>query len=385
MSAPITVLELVVSSAVGGGPLHVLDVVRHLDRASFTAIVAAPGDGPLLARFRAAGVETHRVALNRLTPATLVRVCALARRRRVRMIHSHGKGAGLYGRLAGRLLRIPCVHTFHGLHHERYGGARRRLYIGLERALSARTQTVINVSASQEREGIALGLFAAEQSVVVPNGIDVKALDALVTDGPDEIGSTAPRAAVVGTVARFDAVKGLDVLLRAIRRVPGVTLVLVGGGAEEARLRAETAALGLADRVRFLGIVDGAPRLFRDWTLFVSASRREGLPLAILEAMACRLPVVASDVAGHREVVVPETTGLLVPPDDPAALASAIARLVADPALGRRMGDAGRARVVDNFDIGPMVNALSAVYRAVAEGRRPARARLGAGHAGRLL
>jgi glycosyltransferase involved in cell wall biosynthesis len=191
----------------------------------------------------------------------------------------------------------------------------------------------------------------------------VKALDALVTHGVDDVEAPSD-VLVIGTVARFDAVKGLEVLLRAVQRLPGVTLVLVGGGAEESRLRADAAVLGLGDRVRFLGIGDGAPRLFRGWAMFVSASRREGLPLAILEAMACRLPVVASDVAGHREVVVPGTTGVLVPPDDPATLASAIARLLADGALRQRMGDAGRTRVVQHFDVGPMVTALGAVYRA---------------------
>jgi glycosyltransferase involved in cell wall biosynthesis len=208
-------------------------------------------------------------------------------------------------------------------------------------------------------------MFRVERSVVVPNGIDVAALDALVAERPREDDGAGDER-VIGTVARFDPVKGLDVLVRALARIPKATLVLVGGGAQEARLRTDVAALGLGDRVRFTGVVERAPRLFGGWTVFASASRREGLPLSILEAMACRLPVVASDIAGHREVVAPATTGLLARADDPEAFATAIERVLSDAALARRMGEAGRARVVEGFAVAPMVEALAAIYRAAA-------------------
>ncbi len=372
MSSRIPVLQLLVSTAVGGGPKHVFDLVTRLSRSEFSFLVAAPADGPFFERFRKAGIETHALDLNRLNPVTLARLCRLARESGARLIHSHGKGPGLYGRLAGRLLGIPAIHTFHGIHYQDYSPLRRRLYLALERWLARLTRTAIYLSQAQEKEGIALGLAPASRSVVVPNGIDVAEIDALVGT------HAVPRSAlelnagdsVVGCVARFDAVKGLDVVLDAARRlrarVPRLRLVLVGDGPEATRLRRRAEALGLGSVVTFAGMIENAPTLYPAWDLYVSASRREGLPLAVLEAMACRLAVVATDIPGHQEVVVDGITGLLAPADDPGALAEGVAALLADKPRRERLGQAGRERVERAFPLAPIVKALEDVYRSCA-------------------
>lgn len=201
---PVRVLELLVSTAVGGGPKHVFDLVTRLSP-ELSPIVAAPPDGPFFERFRKAGIETHALALDRLSPWTLAQMLRVAREREVGLIHSHGKGAGLYGRLAGRLLGIPAIHTFHGLHYQDYSPTGRCLYLGLE-------------------------------------------LDNLV----------------VGSVARFDPVKGLEVLLEAVRRLqarlPRLRLVLVGDGPEMPRLSRLAGDLGLGSAVTFAGVVEDAAR-----------------------------------------------------------------------------------------------------------------------------
>lgn len=364
------VLHLVVSTALGGGPKHVLDVVTHLDPRRFIPLVAAPADGPFFARFEKAGIETHALRLDRLDPATLVRLCRLARHRGVHLVHSHGKGAGVYGRLAARLLGVPAVHTFHGLHHESYGALARRAYLALERGLARLTRTIVNVTEAQERAGLALRLFTSAQSVVIENGVDVRALDALVAmaGGAPRDGGVDPDDVVAGTVARFDRVKGLDVLLAGLaaartRLGGGVRLrgVVVGAGRENDALRARAAALGLDGVVSFPGAVEDAPRLFGGWDLYVSASRVEGLPLTLLEAMACRLPVVATDIPGHRRLVQHEVTGLLVPIDDAAALGGAIATLARSRERGV-MGAAGRWRVERSFALADTVARLQDVY-----------------------
>lgn len=369
-------LELLVSTSVGGGPRHVLDLVTRLSPTEFRPLVAAPADGPFFERFRKAGIEAHALALNRLDPRTLLAVCRLARRSRARLIHSHGKGAGLHGRLAARLLGIPALHTLHGIHYENYSPGRRRLYLGLERWLGRLTHTTISLSSAQEAEGIALGLYPRSRSAVVPNGIDVGELDARVVAGavPRDSQGLGPEDAVVGSVARFDPVKRLDVLLEAARslkeRIPRLRLVLVGDGAEGPRLRRLARKLGLENMAIFLGFVEDAPRLYPAWDLYVSAARREGLPLAVLEAMASRLPIVATDVAGHREVVVHGTTGILVPPEDPASLADAVAALLLDGSRRQRLGLAGRARVLQHFALGPMVRRIEELYHAAVAVRR---------------
>jgi glycosyltransferase involved in cell wall biosynthesis len=264
---------------------------------------------------------------------------------------------------------VPAIHTFHGIHYERYSRAGQALYLALERRLSRLTHTVINVSMSQEAQGLRLGLFTPARSVVIVNGIDVAELDHTVARAPIErrdLGLAADDL-VLGCVARFDPVKGLDVLLRAVSSLvpqyPQLKLVLVGDGSEAAKLRRLSEALDLSSRVVFTGAVEEAPRIFPAWHVYVSPSRKEGLPLALLEAMACQLPVVATRIPGHLDTVVAGETGLLAEPDDPKGLATAIARLLDDPELRKRMGRAARNRVEANFTIERMTSQIAGVYR----------------------
>lgn len=177
-------------------------------------------------------------------------------------------------------------------------------------------------------------------------------------------------AQVLGCVARFDQVKGLEILVESLRRLAGryprLVLVLVGSGRGERRLQEQVRKAGLADRVRFTGELADATRLFSTFDLYVSASRGEGLPLALLEAMACELPVVATRVTGHVDVVVDGVTGFLTRPGDSEDLARALGRLLDDPELRRRMGRAGRERVQAHFSLEPMVAHLARLYRQAA-------------------
>jgi glycosyltransferase involved in cell wall biosynthesis len=137
----------------------------------------------------------------------------------------------------------------------------------------------------------------------------------------------------------------------------------VGDGPEAAALRGLAGTLGLAGRVVFAGPVPDAARGLPALDLYVSASHREGLPLALLEAMVCGLPVVATAVPGHVDVVEDGVTGLLVPAADPAALAGAALALLDDPARRRRLGAAGRARAESRFAVSRLVAEIRALYR----------------------
>ena len=382
MTRPIRVLHLLVTTSPGGGPKHVYDLVRHLPRDQFETVVAAPRDGVFFDRFQDLGVDLVDLPLSRLGVRHLPLTMRLCRAHRIDIVHTHGKGPGLYGRLAARALGVPAVHTFHGIHYGSYSRLGQWLYLTLERRLSRLTHAIINVSRSQEAEGLALRLFRPEQSVVVVNGIDLEEMDHTIRQCPvrrETLGLTADDF-VLGCVSRWDPVKRFEILLQAVRRlasrIPGLALLLVGGGGEEARIRRLVAETGLQDRVIFTGFLGNPTRVYGILDLYVATSLKEGLPLAPLEAMGAGLAIVATDVPGHRDVIVRDQTGLLVPAEDSAALAEAIASLVADPDRRRRMGQAGRQRVLDHFAIRSMVVKTADAYHGAVAGngqREPTR------------
>jgi glycosyltransferase involved in cell wall biosynthesis len=221
----------------------------------------------------------------------------------------------------------------------------------VERRLDAHVAVGPRVARSLERTyGLAAGSVR-----VIPNGVSPAPpdADAVPLPGPGPL---------VGTVARLDPVKGIDVLLRAVAQLPTARLAVVGRGAEEPALRELAAALGLTDRVTWLGWSDRPRAYLPAFTVFVLASRAEGLPLSICEAMLAGLPVVATDVGSVADVVVDGETGLLVPPDDPVALAGALRRVLDDPALAARLGSAGRRRAEAELTDEAMARRYEALY-----------------------
>jgi glycosyltransferase involved in cell wall biosynthesis len=358
------VLQLIVSTQPGGGPQHVLAVAAWLRARRWRTIVAGPHDGALFERFRESGIETVELATNRFSAGTLAQLVRLVRERRVGLIHSHGKGAGLYGRLVARALGVPAVHTLHGLHFEQFGTAKRTAYLALERRLSRWTRIIVNVSRAQEAEGLALRLFEKRQSRIVVNGVDVARLGTAAAE-PGEaraalgLPSSAP---VVGSAARFDPIKRLDVLLEAVARVANGALrvVLIGRGSEERRLRELASARGLGGRVIFPGEILDAARLFRAFDVYATVSAKEGMPLAPLEAMAQGVPVLASDIPAHRELLGGASPALV--PGTPEAFGDALRALIADGGARATLAAEQRTRARSEFDVRQMLTTVEAIY-----------------------
>lgn len=311
-------------------------------------------------------------------PGTLGSLVRLLRARRIDVIHLHtATNLGAYFRLAGRLAGVPYVVTLHGSDVTAFG-RRRRLERRLIRWTLDGAAAIVAVSAALAESARArFALPAAPR--VIRNGIDLEAASAATATAAAAGGDAPalPPGRFVLSAGALDHVKGHDLLIRAwaglAAEFPDTSLVLAGEGdcgAEWHRL-AET--LGCAGRVRFAGALPRAQvlALMRRAALFVLPSRQEGLGIVLLEAGAAGCPVVAAEVGGVGEVVTAEETGLLVPPEDPAALAAAMRRLLADPALRDRLAGALQARVRDRFSSGAMARAYLEVYRECRRGRRP--------------
>jgi len=236
----------------------------------------------------------------------------------------------------------------------------RRKNVRLKRLLTSRLAAHVAVGERAAREIETLAGLRAGSIRTIHNGIADVELVPLPrpADGP-----------IVGSVGRLEHQKGYDTLLRALVELPGVTAVLVGEGTQRGPLEARAAELGVADRVLLPGWSDEARRHLTTFDVFCLPSRFEAFPLAVLEAMLAGLPVVASDVGSVAEAVHQGETGLLVRPDDPAGLATALRALVGDPDRARALGEAGRRLALERFTVGAMARAYESLYDEVL-GRR---------------
>jgi glycosyltransferase involved in cell wall biosynthesis len=368
------VLVLITLAEAGGAQTYVAQLlpglVEHHD-----VTVAAHGDGPLVEATRAAGarfvaLQDVRRALHPLRdPLGLLELVLLMRRLRPDIVHANSSKAGVLGRVAAVLARVPVrIFTVHGWAFSAYSGAASWLYRWADRLMAPLTTATICVAEGERARGLAARTCHAESTVVIPNAVDVAGTpQSSVPGNPPQIVS----------VGRLAPPKDALTLVRALPAVRSpFRALLVGDGPDRPAIEAERDAFGLEDRLELTGTRSDVRELLAGADAFVLASRSEGAPMSILEAMAAGLPVVASDVGGVGELVDDGVTGLLVPAGDAAALAAALDRLLADPALRRRMGAAGRELALRRFDVGEARRAHVELYaRALerASGRAPHR------------
>jgi glycosyltransferase involved in cell wall biosynthesis len=286
------------------------------------------------------------------------------------LVHCHSTKAGFLGRIAARLAGVPAVvFTSHGWQFVGEWPSWLRLAMLTAEWMTAWLSTaIICVSKYDRQVAIAHHIGRPDKLFVVQNGVDPTPWVASGDSHHKPADASCPRTAVM--VGRLAPPKDPVMLLEAWRRVPGNhRLILVGDG--PLRVDVETAIRreALRDRVEVLPPTTDIPALMRTAHVFVMSSRWEGLPLAIIEAMMSGLPVVATKVGGVPEIVSENETGLLVPTGDPEALAAALKRILDEPSLAYRMGQAGRRRALARFTEARMLAETNALYARVLAGR----------------
>ena len=321
---------------------------------------------------RAGGVAPDTVRMSgRLDATAGVRVARYVRIYGVDLVVAHTLRANLVGAVAARVARVPLVVTIHSpIARDTERRARNARNAWLQRLLTRWTDAYVTVSEGLKGEIVARGV-PASRVTVVRNGVEADRF--LAGDGAGfrrslpGVDDTCP---LVGTVALLRPRKGIEDLLRAaplvLRKVPSCRFI-VAGPAERAsygvRLRELCSELGIADRVVFAEHRDDVADLLAALDVFVLPSLfGEGLPLALLEAMAAARAVVATETEGNREVIEPGVTGRLVPPRDPATLAQEVVALLAEPSRGSAMGEAARNAVKQRFDAARMAAEAEAAY-----------------------
>jgi glycosyltransferase involved in cell wall biosynthesis len=392
MSTPVPVLAsrpvaakkvaTVITRLEGGAGQHALRGALSMDPARFEmAIITGSGDPALLDQAAAAGLEvlTEPALRAPIAPRSDLRALARLRdllgRRGFDIVHTHTAKAGVLGRLAAHRAGVPrLVHTYHGFpFHEFQGVPRRQAYVQIERGLGRITDLALCVGTGVAVEAVRRRLISPERIRTIGVVAERPAPAHAAPDGGAPEGSARSRAraalglaadaTVVGAVGRLTYQKAPGDFLAALRALdrPDVTGVWVGDGelaGEVAAQARETPGV----RVVLAGQRGNVLELLPAFDVFALPSRYEGLPTAVVEAMACGIPVVATAVNAVGDVVVPGETGLLVPPGRPGLMADAIRFLLDSPEAAARMATAARDRLGQRFGAEALREALTAAY-----------------------
>jgi len=374
MKQPLCILFLIETSDPGGAEIALTNLAAGLDRQAFRPVVGLLRAGWLSQQLRERKVETvilTRGAKGYADLRLLRSIMRTAKRVGADVIHSFMFYMNIYGAMAARLTRRPAIISVRGMGYD-FCCTRNILAYRLAARICTRMTAVSEEMAQYLREVTGV---AGRKLLTIPNGVD----SARFRPRPElrepvraECG-IPPEAPVIGTVGRLEAVKRQGDLLRALAtltpQIPDLHALILGEGSLRRELEALAGQLGVADRVHLPGFRDDVERVLPAMDVFVLPSISEGMPNALLQAMAAGLPTVASEVGGSAEVVDPGVTGLLVPAGDPYALAEAISGLLVDRARALCMGEAGRQRVEARYSEQAFLRRHQELYREVARGR----------------
>lgn len=361
----------------GGAAENAVQLTLGLGAHGWEAEFAGPPEARRHAILEAAHVPLHRLPLASgfgspgATARTVRALTRLISRRGYDLVHCHSGPSGVVGRIAARRAGIPAVYSPHSFPFiSELGRLRNAASLRAERTLGPSTAAILCVCEAERQIALERKLTAPERLHVVHNGCPPCDSSIAVDPALAELGRGGPLAA---SVAALRPQKRVDVWIDAaplvLERIPDARVAVVGDGPLERELRERAATNGLDRDARFDFMAFEAPaaRYLRALDALVLPSSWEAFPIGILEALACGVPQVATDVGGTGEAVTPET-GLLVAPDDPEALAAAVCELLADAPRRRHMEAASRARHAERFGLDRMVARTAAVYEAATVG-----------------
>ena len=363
------ILFLTTHMNTGGITRYLLTLTKFFQKKGHQVYVVSSG-GNAVAELEKEGARHEHLNIrtkSELSPKiywNVGKVCDIVRREGIDVVHAQTRVTQVLASWVRRLTGTAYLSTCHGFFKPRWS---RKLFPCWGRA-------VIAISAPVRRHLQDDLKVPAEKVVLIPNGVDVeefapgsehtrreKRRELGLADGP-----------VLGIIARLSDVKGHDVLVRSFQRViarfPEAQLLIAGQGKEENALKRLVRTLNLEEHVRFYPLVEQASGLLALFDVFVMPSRQEGLGLAIMEAQACGVPVVASRVGGIPDLIADRRTGILVPPGEPELLAEAIVTVLSDGKLARTIGANAREFIVQNFSAEKMAEETLKAYEKLKDG-----------------
>lgn len=369
------VLHIHASPNRGGSQKHTLLLCRELHRLGVFAAIACPGGEDYEKDIRESGITCVDLPSpqNQNIKSTVKRLCEIIQKQRYDLIHLHELRAEYWGWRVGRKFRnIPILTTVHNmLNYGPIPSQKRFVYRWLFKFMSRRFDRILCVSEFNRQNTIKYFGLNDEKCVTIHNGVELEEIENTPADPQILIKwGLDPGKPIVGVAGRMvHGLKGMDIFLRAMadvaREAPDCQFLIAGDGPDLMALKAIAKELSLTERVFFVGWSSNLISVMKSSTVWCMTSRWESLPRVMLEAMAAGCPVVATDVGGVREVILDQKNGVIIPPEDPNALAKAVTYLLKNRKAASDMARTGRTIIASHFTSSIHAEKTLKVYKEV--------------------
>ena len=360
------ILLITVRADLGGGPFHIDLILKNLVD-NFNFYMAAPLDEPYGIQWqqRLGKQNFFELPFRSFSVIRFLKLLFFIKKKSIRLVHSHGKGAGIYSRMLKVFLPgIKVVHTFHGIHLQQYNSFRRNIYIRIERLLSKLTNQFINVSAGEQKICLQNNLFDKNISRIILNAMNPIANPGKTKTEIRRDQSLPLERFIIISVLRFSYQKNLPLLVNIAEQLSEnkrILFLIIGDG--EQRKEIETVILEKKiDNIIILGFRTNVHDYLFASDIYLSTSLWEGLPYSLIEAASCGLPIVATNVIGNNEIVNDSENGYLFQLNNPEIAVEKILELESLPDLQKQMGKNSMSIADNKFQLASMIEQIEHIY-----------------------
>ena len=363
VNSRVNILYLITEFDIGGAEKMLYEVAAGIDRRKYNPVAAClTGHGPVGKKLSEAGVEVEYLDMQcKMDLRIFPRLVRLIRKQNIHILHSYLFHANFLGRIAGRIAGVPII-----ISSIRVSEKEKHYHLWGDKLTSGLVDMETCVCEAVREFSLKKGRIASKKLTVIHNGIDLEKFDRKWDrEGKRAEFGIRGSTRIIGTVSRLSRQKGLEFLLRAASRVlkdiPDLVFIIVGDGKLEFELKQLTKELGIEDKVIFTGFRKDVLEIMNTFDIFVLSSAWEGMPVALLEAMALSKPVVVTAVGGCPELIKEGENGFLVKPSNDIELARAVVTILSDSRLAGRMGHNSRKRT-EQFSVHTMVKKTEKLY-----------------------
>lgn len=366
----IKVAQVIADASLGGGPKHVLSLVKNFDDKSINNIIISSSNGPeFIEEVKSHGIKVHTVDLmaSRINFKNLLKLNKILEEEKIDIVHAHGTRAAFYIGILSLIKPIKFVYTVHGFSYRRgVKTLKNQLSMQVERFIANKSKKVISVSDTDRKDAIQIGILKQSNSTTIYNSVDDKEFL------KKKILNFNKETIKICTIGRFVEQKGYEYLIKAIpeiiKKKPNSEFILIGDGPLKNEMEYLSKELGVNQYIKFLGYRNDVSKILVNSDIFVLPSLWEGLPISVIEALASKVPVVATSVNGTVEIVESGSSGVLVRPKDVEELAQAIVDILENEKTAVQYAEEGYKTFNEKFTLSQMIDKTINIYNNISKG-----------------